>query len=153
MSHPESQSSKPCHRTVIPVRYYETDQMGVVHHAIYIHWFEVGRTELMESHGLDYAEMERRGTLLAVVEVAVRHLGPARYGQRVVVETDLTRVEKVRIRFDYRVLLAGESEQLLCQGHTVLACVNRDLKPQRLPREDRERMLALVSKNGTNPSP
>lgn len=132
------------HRSQFAVRYHETDQMGVVHHAVYVHYFEVGRTEMMQAHGLDYAEMERRGSLLAVVDVGLRYVAPARFGDVLVVETTLTSVERVRVQFQYRVLRSGEDEQLLARGHSLLACVDRDLNPARIPGPDRAKMLALL---------
>jgi acyl-CoA thioester hydrolase len=122
--------------------------MQVVHHANYVNYFELGRTEMMSASGLDYASMERRGVLLAVVEVGLRYVKPARFGDELVIETRLTEVEHVRVRFDYDVRRAGPGEghagELLCRGHTLLACVDRDLSPRRLPEEDRARMVALL---------
>jgi acyl-CoA thioester hydrolase len=128
------------HRTTFSVRYNETDQMGVVHHSEYVNYFELGRTEMMRAHGLEYAEMERRGVLLAVVDVALRYLRPARFGDELVVETRIAEVERVRVRFEYEVKVGDE---VVCRGHTLLACVGRDLVPKRLPDEDRARMAAL----------
>ncbi len=54
------------------VRFYETDAMGIVHHAAYITWFEEGRSAFMRALGYPYAEMERDGVSLAVAEVAAR---------------------------------------------------------------------------------
>ena len=119
--------------------------MQVVHHSQYVNYFEVGRTEMMRECGLDYADMERRGALLAVVEVGLRYVKPARFGDEIVIETRLTEVERVRVRFEYAVLRAGPPEELLCRGHTLLACVDRDLSPRRLPEPDRERMVALLA--------
>ncbi len=136
-------SPRKVHRTTIPVRYWETDQMGVVHHAVFIQYFEVGRTEMMAEHGLDYAQMEREGHLLAVAEVGVRYRAPARFGDQLVVLTRVTHVGRARVRFDYRIL-RGEDENLLCEGHTVLASVAPDLTPKRLPAERRERLLAVL---------
>jgi acyl-CoA thioester hydrolase len=135
------------HRTRFAVRYNETDQMGVVHHSEYVNYFELGRTEAMSAHGLDYAEMERSGALLAVVEVGLRYVKPARFGDELVVETRVTEVERVRVRFDYAVLRAakpGAAEELLCRGHTLLACVDRSLAPCRLPDATRAKMLELA---------
>ena len=58
------------------VRYSETDQMGVVYHAEYLVWCEVGRTDYIRSLGLPYAELERRGTALAVAEASIRYHSP-----------------------------------------------------------------------------
>jgi acyl-CoA thioester hydrolase len=95
---------------------------------------------MMRAHGLEYAEMERRGILLAVVDVALRHLKPARFGDELVVETRIAEVERVRVRFEYEV---KRGDEVLCRGHTLLACVGRDLVPFRLPEADRARMAAL----------
>jgi acyl-CoA thioester hydrolase len=137
------------HVTRTAVRYHETDQMQVVHHSQYVNYFELGRTEMMRESGLDYADMERRGALLAVVEVGLRYVKPARFGDDLLIETRLTEVERVRVRFEYSVLraprAAGEAAELLCRGHTLLACVDRGLAPRRIPEEDRVRMIGLVA--------
>ncbi|MFN9215623.1 MAG: acyl-CoA thioesterase, partial [Gemmatimonadota bacterium] len=75
------------------VRYAETDQLGVVYHANYLGWCEVGRTVYIRRFGLSYAEMERRGLQLAVADAALRFLAPARYDDPVVVRTRLTAVK------------------------------------------------------------
>ncbi len=142
------ESGPRVHRTSTLVRYHETDQMGVVHHSNYICYFELARTEMMKAHGLDYAEMERRGFLLAVIEVGLRYVKPARFGDELVIETRLTEVERVRVRFDYEVVRGAEPRELLCRGHTLLACVGRDLVPCRIPEEERRRMAELT---GTPP--
>ena len=64
----------------VEVRYAETDQMGVVHHANYVIWFELARTSLCALSGFHYAEIEALGYLLMVTGVEVRYHRPARYG-------------------------------------------------------------------------
>lgn len=132
------------HRHRFAVRYNETDQMGVVHHSEYVNYFELGRTEMMREHGLDYAAMERGGCLLAVVDVALRYLKPARFGDTLIVETRIAEVERVRVRFEYAIRRDDPSGDLLCRGHTLLACVGRDLAPKRIPEPERARMAALA---------
>lgn len=132
------------HRTRTSVRYHETDQMGVVHHSNYVRWFELGRTEMMRAHGFDYAAMERDGVSLAVVEVALRHHAPARFGDDVVIETWIASVERVRVRFEYAVRATDAAGTLLCRGHTLLAGVDRALVPRRIPEPVRARMAELV---------
>lgn len=61
------------------VRYAETDQMGVAHHAVYPVWFEASRSEFCRLRGIDYGQMERDGMLLPLYELRVRYLQPARY--------------------------------------------------------------------------
>jgi acyl-CoA thioester hydrolase len=60
------------------VRYSETDQMGVVYHTNYLVWCEIGRTDFIRSTGITYAELERRGVLLAVSDIAIRYHSAAR---------------------------------------------------------------------------
>ena len=69
--------------TDIEVRYAETDQMGVVHHANYVVWFELARTRLCALSGYHYADIEKTGYLLMVTGVEVRYRRPARYGDTV----------------------------------------------------------------------
>ncbi len=132
------------HRTRTTVRYHETDQMGVVHHSNYVCWFELGRTEMMKAHGLDYAELERSGCLLAVVDVGLRYVAPARFGDEIVIESRVAEVERVRVRFEYAVRRADAAGTLLCRGHTLLAGTDRGLRPRRLPEAVRSRMAALA---------
>lgn len=118
------------HRHRFRVRYGETDQMGYVHHSVYLLYFEEGRTGLMRDLGRSYAELERSGTILPVVETALRFRSPARYDEELTTEARVTEVTGVRVRFDYRVLHADGS--LACEGHTVLASCGSDGKPRRM---------------------
>ena len=133
------------HRTPLRVRYCETDQMGVTHHGVYIQYFELARTDMMREHGLSYADMERRGLLLAVIDMGLQYRAPSRYDEPLCVETRLTEAGRVRVRFDYEVRREDESQSLVCSGHTVLACVRKDLSPQRIPAREREIMQGLVT--------
>jgi acyl-CoA thioester hydrolase len=116
----------------VRVRYAETDQMGVVYHSNYIVYFEIGRTEAMRQIGIAYAELERRGYMLAVIETHANHKGSARYDDLLTVRTWLRQVTKTRLRFEYHVL---EDETLLATGYTVLAFLgrNNDMRPVRCP--------------------
>ncbi len=119
--------------TRVRVRYAETDQMGVVYHANYLVWFEVGRVEMMRQLGLDYRDMEREdGALIAVVEVTARYKTPARYDDELIVRTRLSNVRASILRFKYEVLRAAD-DTLLCEGETVHLVVGRDMKRRTLP--------------------
>jgi acyl-CoA thioester hydrolase len=132
------------HRTRNAVRYHESDQMGVVHHSNYVCWFELARTEMLRAHGIDYAAVERDGCLLAVVEVGLRYHAPARFGDEVVIESWVAEVERVRLRIEYAVRRDDAAGTLLCRGHTLLAAVDRELAPRRLPEELRAKLQALA---------
>ena len=94
--------------TDVEVRYAETDQMGVVHHANYIVWFELARTNLCARSGFHYADIERLGYLLMVTGVEARYHRPARYGDVVQVICWCERMGSRSLRFAYEVRKAGE---------------------------------------------
>jgi acyl-CoA thioester hydrolase len=114
----------------IRVRYAETDRMGLLHHANYLVYFEQARTELLRSHGLSYRDLEDKGYLLVLTKVEVRYKRPARYDDLLTIRTVVERTTAVRIDHRYEVFRDGE---LLTEGTTTLACVDRDGRPQPLP--------------------
>lgn len=114
------------------VRYAETDQMGVVYHANYLVWCEVGRTDLIRELGLPYAELERQGVLLAVAEAGMRFHGSARYDDRIRVETTVADVRSRSVTFEYRITNA-DTDARLVSAHTMLVALDRDARPARLP--------------------
>ena len=132
--------------TTLRVRYAETDQMGVVYHANYLVWFEVGRVEFMRQAGLHYRDMERdEGALIAVIEAKARYSAPARYDDELVVRTTLASVRGSMIRFTYAILRAGE-DRVLCEGETVHMVVGRDMKRRALPDIYAEHFRRLLGK-------
>jgi len=129
----------------VRVRYAETDQMGVVYHANYLVWFEVGRVELMRQRGLDYKQLEiEEGFGIAVVEASVRYKAPARYDDLLTVETRVLRVRGPVVRFGYRILRTADG-LLLCEGETVHVGVGRDMKRRALPKKYAELLGAAAS--------
>lgn len=118
------------------VRYSETDQMGVVYHAEYLVWCEVGRTEFIRARGMPYAEMERRGAMLAVADASLRFHASARYDDLIRVETTLSAVKSRAITFDY-VIRNAESGAKLVTARTLLVSLDRDGRPVPLPPEIR----------------
>jgi acyl-CoA thioester hydrolase len=112
------------------VRYAETDAMGIVHHSVYLVWFELARTRLCEETGFHYAEIERGGHYLTVTGVDVRYRRPARYGDRVNVVAWVDRMGSRGIRFAYEV---REGERLLATGATDHVWIDRGGRPCRIP--------------------
>lgn len=119
------------HETRIKVRYAETDQMGVVHHATYYVYFEAARSELLEAWGLPYHRMEAEGYAVPVVESRCRHLAPARFGDEVAVRVALSFPDRVRLRFDVEAVRVADGTRLAV-GHTVHVGVGREGRPARL---------------------
>jgi len=119
--------------TRVRVRYAETDQMGVVYHANYLIWFEVGRVELIRQMGLDYKSMETEdGCSIAVVEANVRYKAPARYDDEIIVRTHIAEFRGSIIKFAYKLYRASD-ELLLCEGFTTHLVVDRTMKRARMP--------------------
>lgn len=114
------------------VRYAETDQMGVAHHAVYPVWFELARSELARARGVPYASWEQRGFFLVVTEVRCRYLKPARYDQLITVEVAVASLKSRGVVFSYRV--KDESGQLLAEGETHHVLVGqKDGRPTAFP--------------------
>jgi acyl-CoA thioester hydrolase len=120
------------------VRYADTDQMGIVYHANYFIWFEVGRTDLLRSAGWTYREMEAEGLSLPVIEAHCDYKQPARYDDELDVRTTGELMSPVRVAFSYEVVRPADGE-LLATGRTVHATLDRTGRPSRLP--DRVRGL------------
>jgi acyl-CoA thioester hydrolase len=116
------------------VRYSETDQMGIVYHANYLPWCEMGRTELIRRLWKSYAEIEQEGVLLAVTEVTLRYHASARYDDLVRVTTTLDQVRSRSVTFDYLVeRLDAEGPVRLVSARTVLTAIDRSGVPRKLP--------------------
>jgi acyl-CoA thioester hydrolase len=121
----------------VRVRYAETDQMGVVYHANYLVWMEIGRVEYCRSAGLRYKDFEREAELqLAVVEVQCRYRSPARYDEQIVIRTSVGESNPRLVRFDYEIRNA-ENAQALAAGFTRHIFLGRDGKPKKLPEKYR----------------
>ena len=122
------------------MRYAETDKMGVVYHANYFVWFEVGRTDLLRNNGWTYREMEAGGFSLPVIEAHADYKQPARYDDELDVRVEGELASPARVRFRYEIVRAADGT-LLVTGHTVHATIDRDGRPCRLP----ERVRSLFA--------
>lgn len=118
------------HEIQLRVRYSETDGMGLLYHANYINYFEVGRTELGRQRGFSYREMEASGLFLVVTEIDCKYKRPARYDDLLTLRTTLTHVTHVKLVYQYELFRDG---LLLAEGHSTLACVDRQGRLQPLP--------------------
>jgi acyl-CoA thioester hydrolase len=125
------------------VRFFETDLMGIVHHANYLTFVEAGRVEYLRRRGTDYRALTERGFHMPVIEAHLDYRRPARFDDALAIETRLGALTRVTVRFDYRVL---RDEELLATGHTVLACVDGTHRPRRIP-EDVVAMLLTAEQS------
>jgi acyl-CoA thioester hydrolase len=126
-------------RSEFRVRYSETDQMGVVYHTNYLVWCEIGRTDFIRASGLTYAELERRGVLLAVSEATIRYHAAARYDDLVRVETTLAAVRSRAVTFDY-VITNGTTGERLASARTALVSLDGNGRPATLPDDFRRQL-------------
>ena len=114
----------------IRVRYAETDQMGLLHHANYLVYFEQGRTELLRAQGFTYRDIEAQGFYLVLTKLQVRYRSPAFYDDLLTLRTTVARTTLVKIEHKYELLREGV---VLAEAETTLGCVDHDGKVQMLP--------------------
>ena len=120
--------------TTFHVRYAETDQMGIVHHAAYIIWMEEGRSDFMRRKNVDYAKVEQRGLSLAVTELNVRYIASAHYGEQVTVRTWVDSLRSRMLVFGYEIVNA-ESKQKLITGSVKLILIDQQGQVVTMPEE------------------
>lgn len=106
------------------VRYSETDQMGVVYHANYLVWCEIGRTKLIQDIGFNYADLEKKGILAPVTNVNMNYKYPARYGEKVTVRTWIEKYNGIRIVYGYEIL--NDEGKTCLTGTTEHVCVKKE---------------------------
>ncbi len=106
------------HETTLRVRYSETDKMGVVYHANYLIWFEIGRTEFCRARGFSYRDMEENGdAFLVVAESYCRYKAPARYDDELIVRTHITEQRRRSLRFGYEIVRVDD-DVIIAEGET-----------------------------------
>src|SRR5918912_262936 len=106
------------HETTVRVRYAETDRMGVVYHANYFVWFEIGRTEFCRARGFAYRYMEENDdAFLVVAESYCRYKAPAYYDDELLVRTHITELRRRSLRFGYEIVRIPDG-QIIAEGET-----------------------------------
>ncbi len=144
------------------VRYQESDQMGVVYHANYLNWFEIGRTEMIRQMGYTYRKMEEQALLLPVTGLDVKYHKPARYDDEIIIFTRITAFSGLRLNYEYDIRRMSEEDdaslavgervwahdeslpgERLVTGSTQHVWVNTDWKPVRLDKVASELYSAL----------
>ena len=115
-------------------QYYETDQMGIIHHSNYIRWFEEARLHFMDEIGLSYAKIEEMGILIPVLSVDCQYKTMVHYNDIVDIYTRIIKFNGVKMTIAYRVVdhVTGE---IRCTGETSHAFLNREYRLVRLKRE------------------
>ncbi|MDG5789916.1 thioesterase family protein [Evansella sp. AB-P1] len=111
-------------KELIPVRYAETDQMGVVYHSNYLVWCEIGRTKLLEDMGYRYAELEKTGVLSPVTSLQMNYHSPAKYGETVTIHTWIESYNGIRVTYGYEVY--NEAGTKCLSGTSEHVCVKKE---------------------------
>lgn len=128
---PARTTVQACTIQIVP-RYAETDQAGVVHHTVYPVWFEMGRTELLRANGLAYSDLEKAGIYFVVAELTAKYRRPALYDETLDLTTVCTRITSARVEHTYT-LKRPSTGLILCEGTSILACVDAAGKARRMP--------------------
>jgi acyl-CoA thioester hydrolase len=130
--------------TLVRVRYAETDQMGVVYHANYFVWFEVGRVELLRQMGFSYREMEAKDQcFIAVAEARCRFKAPAHYDDEIRVRTSLKHIRNSFIQFGYEAVRVSDGA-LLAEGDTMHLVTDGQMNKRTLPDKYRNAFAAAL---------
>eukprot|EP01022_Parablepharisma_sp_SALTPOND_P004779 TRINITY_DN120962_c0_g1_i1.p1 TRINITY_DN120962_c0_g1~~TRINITY_DN120962_c0_g1_i1.p1 ORF type:complete len:165 (-),score=11.70 TRINITY_DN120962_c0_g1_i1:106-543(-) len=114
------------------VSYGETDAMGVVYYAEYLHFFERARSLFIRERGMSYSTVEERGLYLPVREANCRYRAPARYDDLLNIRVGISEWKTASIRFVYDIYDADRTS-ILASGSTEHACVNGEGRPVRVP--------------------
>ncbi len=118
----------------IRARYAETDAMGIVHHSVYLVWFEAGRSEFMRMIGYPYGELEENGFMLPLSESTCKYKNPVRYDEEITLETSIKEIKSATLTLQYDVI-SKEDGTVLVSGTTTHAFVNNDFKPVRMKKK------------------
>lgn len=139
----------------VRVLYADTDKFGIVYHASYLRYLELARVELIRASGLPYTELEAVGLGLPLTEMAVQYRAPALYDDQMTIKIGVSLLTRVRMFFDYEVVVAPgdraglDEERVLLHAQTRHACVRReDGRPDRLPVAVYERLRSCYKPAG-----
>ena len=114
------------------IRYADTDQMGVVYYGNYAILYEIGRTELMRTLGITYAEIEENGFLMPAIELNSHYIRPLKYDELVTIRTSVKKLPAATIIFDHEIL--NPTNEVCNRGWVKLGFINKTTgKPTRIP--------------------
>lgn len=115
-------------------QYYETDQMGIIHHSNYIKWLEEARIDFLAQIGVSYRSLEEMGLVSPIVEVKCQYKGMVHFGESVSISVKITKYTGVKLVLSYEIRNA-ESGELCTLGETTSCFMNREGKVISLKQE------------------
>lgn len=110
------------------VQYYETDQMGIVHHSNYIRWFEEARTDFMEQMGIGFDKMEEQGIISPVLSVEADYLRMVHFGETVTIEAYIKEYNGIKLTVGYEIF-SDRTDMVHCRGTSKHCFINREGRP------------------------
>ncbi len=132
------------------VNYYETDQMGIVHHSNHIRYFEEARLFWMEEYGILYSELEKMGIVVPVISVDCQYKIPLRYGDCVGIKVCLVRFDGIKLKFAYEIADPGTGK-IHAEGQSSHCFLNADMKPILIRKKQPEiyqKVVAALKEDG-----
>ncbi len=114
--------------------YYETDQMGIIHHSNYIRWFEEARVDFLEKVGYSYARMEQEGVMIPVLGASCEYKNSVRFGDVVLIIPKIQEFNGFKMTVTYRVIKKSDN-MLMATGETKHCFTNMQMKPVRTKKE------------------
>ena len=130
------------YETTFPVRYYETDQMGVVHHSNYLRYFECARNTMMDSWGYSIVDCERDGILIPIVTASCRFRYPARMGDTLTAVAEIEKAPLAKLIVKQRVV--NQDGKICAEGEVTLGFLDKQtFYPVRCP----EKIVKLIEEN------
>jgi acyl-CoA thioester hydrolase len=122
--------------TIIEPRYHETDQMGVIHHAVYPVWYEVGRVDFLDETNMPYTKINELGFHMALIDLQVSFIKPAFFGEKLELHTWVSEVTQARVKISYEIY--NLKQELINQGSTTHVFVSEDLKMVNMKKKNPE---------------
>ncbi|MBQ6570213.1 MAG: acyl-CoA thioesterase [Clostridia bacterium] len=121
---------KPYKRTV---QYYETDMMGITHHANYIHWMEEARVDFMEQMGFPYSRMEAEGVVSPVVELSCKYKKPCTFGDEITIGVSVESFSGAKMTICYD--MQNKNGQEVCFARSEHTFLTRNGRIARIKRD------------------
>jgi acyl-CoA thioester hydrolase len=142
MNADEQDEMNEWHEALLRVRYAETDKMGMVYHANYLVWFEIGRTEFCRARGFSYRDMEENeNSFLVVAESYCRYKAPAYYDDVLSVRTHITELRRRSLRFGYEIVREADGV-VIAEGETGHVVTDANGRVRSMPSGFAEMLLA-----------
>lgn len=119
------------HKNQIRVYAEDVDFMGIVYHANYLCYLERSRTEILRDYYLPLSDLYKADVLFAISELAIKYRAPARMDDLLTVETSMIKLKSCS--FSFKQLIINQYNEFICEAEVKVVCVNKNLKPRRLP--------------------